>query len=157
MINYLLSDVYNLDHEHYYMQLPMLTATIADSYAQHFMWLEKTFIPGLRHGNRGYVFAEDKYNIHLAGCSLLKNGPDEKKLCCLFVDPAYRKQGIASKLIENTFQVLGTDKPVMTVSEQNLAQLMPLIKRYGFVLTNVRTGAYKSGVKEYYYNEGLAR
>ena len=157
MINYLLSTTYNPEHEHYYMQLPILTDEITKSYKKHPMWLEQTYFPGLRLGNRGYVFAEDTDLLHLSGCSLLKNGPDEKKLCCLFVDPNYRKMGIASKLIENTFQVLETDKPVMTVSEQNLSQLLPLIKLYGFELTNVRTGAYKAGVKEYYYNEGLAR
>ena len=73
---------------------------------------------------------------------------EEKKLCCLFVDPNYRGQKIASKLIEDSFELLNTNKPLMTVSQQNLGMLQKLIDRYGFELTSV---------KEYYYNEGLAR
>ena len=45
----------------------------------------------------------------------------------------------------------------MTVSQQNLGMLQKLINRYGFELTSVKESVYKSGVKEYYYNEGLAR
>ncbi len=45
----------------------------------------------------------------------------------------------------------------MTVSQQNLGMLQKLIDRYGFELTSVKESVYKPGVKEYYYNEGLAR
>ena len=79
------------------------------------------------------------------------------ELCCLFVDPNYRGQKIASKLVEDSFEVLKTNKLVMTVSQQNLGMLQKLIDRYGFELTSVKESVYKPGVKEYYYNEGLAR
>ena len=78
-------------------------------------------------------------------------------MCCLFVDPNYRGQKIASKLVEDSFTLLNTTKPVMTVSQQNLSMLQKLIDRYGFELTSVKESVYLPGVKEYYYNEGLAR
>lgn len=155
MISYLLSTTYKPEHCPLYVQVPHLTRTIQESYDSHFTWLEKKFFANLRTGGRGYVFATSGMN--LAGCSLLKNEEDEKKICCLFVDPEFRRLGIASKLIENSFEILQTEHPLITVSEQNLQQLIPLLKRYGFVHTSTKNSVYKPGVNEYYYNEGLAR
>lgn len=153
----------------FYNQLPVLTKSIGSSYPGHFEWLSNVFLGGLRDGNRGYSFAIDNNKFtdvcgghmvqmyKLAGCALLKNTDEEKKICCLFVDPEYRYQGIASHLIENSFEMLGTDKPLMTVAENNLSQLQKLINRYDFELTSVRDSVYRRGIKEYYYNEGLAK
>jgi len=169
-ISYELSNTYNPDHEPFYGQVAWLTRDILKSYSGHWDWLQDKFFPGLRENKRGYSFAVD-YNsaqsittkrgiipvYTLAGCALLKNEPEEKKLCCLFVDPNYRGQKIASKLVEDSFTLLNTTKPVMTVSQQNLSMLQKLIDRYGFELTSVKESVYLPGVKEYYYNEGLAR
>lgn len=169
-ISYELSSTYNTDHEPLYGQVAWLTREILDSYDGHWDWLQNKFFPGLKEGKRGYSFAVDYDSaqaittkrgiipVHtLAGCALLKDEPDEKKLCCLFVDPNYRGQKIASKLVEDSFEILKTNKPVMTVSQQNLGMLQKLIDRYGFELTSIKESVYKPGVKEYYYNEGLAR
>ena len=169
-IKYTLSSIYNLNHEPLYAQVAWLTRDILDSYDGHWDWLQYKFFPGLKEGKRGYSFAVDYDSTQvittkkdiipahtLAGCALLKDEPEEKKLCCLFVDPNYRGQKIASKLIENSFELLNTTKPLMTVSQQNLGMLQKLIDRYGFELTSVKESVYKPGIKEYYYNEGLAR
>ncbi len=169
-ISYLLSNTYNIDHKPFYGQVAWLTRDILKSYDSHWEWLQDKFFPNLKNGTRGYSFAVDYDNtqsittkrgiipVHtLAGCALLKNEPEEKKLCCLFVDPNYRGQKIASKLIEDSFELLNTNKPLMTVSQQNLGMLQKLIDRYGFELTSVKESVYKPGIKEYYYNEGLAR
>lgn len=169
-ISYEMSTIYNPNHEPFYGQVAWLTRDILDSYDGHWDWLQNKFFPGLKEGKRGYSFAIDQYSKQcittkrgiipvytLVGCALLKDEPDEKKLCCLFVDPNYRGQKIASKLVEDSFELLNTNKPVMTVSQQNLGMLQKLINRYGFELTSVKESVYKPGVKEYYYNEGLAR
>jgi len=169
-VKYALSNVYNPDHEPFYGQVAWLTRDILDSYDGHWDWLQDKFFPGLKEGKRGYSFAIDYDKAQaittkrgiipvyiLAGCALLKDEPDEKKLCCLFVDKSYRGQKIASKLVEDSFEILKTNKPVMTVSQQNLGMLQKLIDRYGFELTSVKESVYKPGIKEYYYNEGLAR
>lgn len=169
-LSYELSEVYNPKHEPLYHQVAWLTRDILDSYDGHWDWLQYKFFPGLKEGKRGYSFAVDYDSTQavttrrgilpthsLVGCALLKDEPDEKKLCCLFVDKSYRGQRIASKLIEDSFEILKTNKPVMTVSQQNLGMLQKLIDRYGFELTSVKESVYKPGIKEYYYNEGLAR
>lgn len=173
MIAYKKSFRYDLNDFGFYQQIPVLTKTIADSYPAHIEWIDKKFLPHLHDSTRGYSFAIDYAStiqvdnrLHpgmklvsnrLAGCSLLKNVRDEKKICCLFVDPNYRHQGIASRLIQDSFEILCTEKPLMTVSEPNLPQLQKLIDRFGFELTSVKDSVYLPGIKEYYYNEGLAR
>lgn len=170
IVSYKLSNTYNPNHEPFYGQVAWLTRDILNSYEGHWDWLQYKFFPGLKEGKRGYSFAIDPYSKQvittkkgiipvytLAGCALLKNEPDEKKLCCLFVDPNYRGQKIASKLVEDSFELLNTTKPLMTVSQQNLDMLQKLIERYNFELTSVKESVYIPGVKEYYYNEGLAR
>ena len=173
MVSYHLSNRYNLQHFGLYQQIPILTKTIAESYPGHLEWIDKKFLRHLHDSTRGYSFAVD-YDVpvrvpnllhpgqmldsyHLSGCSLLKDTKDEKKICCLFVDPAYRGQGIASQLIKNSFAILNTEKPLMTVSEHNLPQLQKLIDRFGFELTSVKNSVYLPGVREFYYNEGLVR
>jgi ribosomal protein S18 acetylase RimI-like enzyme len=173
MVSYHLSERYDLKHFGLYQQIPILTKTISDSYPGHMEWIDKKFLKQLHDGLRGYAFSVD-YNTpvkvpnllhpgqtldsyHLSGCSLLKKDKHEKKICCLFVDPNYRKQGIASRLIESSFEILGTDKPLITVSEHNLPQLKRLLEKFNFELTSVKDSVYLPGVREYYYNEGLAR
>ena len=170
-MKYKLSDHYSIEDKNYYNQLFSLTKTISDSYPGHFTWLNTKFIPGLYIGHRAYSFAIDnniqtsiqllnnkEFPIYsLIGCSLLKNTPIEKKICCLFIDKNYRRQGIASKLIQDSFEILQTTKPLITVSEQNLDQLKPLLKKFNFELTSVKDSVYLKGIKEYYYNEGLSR
>ena len=172
MITYKHSQWYNIDHAGYYPQVAWLTYEIGQTYRGHKKWLDEKFFPGLMDSyTRGYAFAIDPcsqewarvnkslptFDGTLVGCSLLKNEPEEKKICCLYVNNQYRKQGIASQLIKDSFELLDTDKPLMTVAENNLEQLTPLIKKFGFELTSVKESVYKQGVKEYYYNEGLAR
>lgn len=169
MISYLQDTKYNFSHMQYYIQLPVLTQEISKSYPGHIKWLNETFTNGLWNGTRGYSFAVDYgtkilfpygdcfdrvSTYKLSGCSLLKNTPEEKKICCLFIDPYYRKKGIASQLIRDSFEILGTEKPLITVSENNLAMLDPIIKKFNFELTSVQDSVYRKGVKEYYYNQG---
>ena len=169
MVKYLNGTDYSFDHLQFHIQVPVLTKEIGLTYPGHQKWLDTTFTQGLVDGNRGYSYAVDYHNkilfpygslldrvstYKLAGCSLLKNTPEEKKICCLFVDPQYRKQGIASQLIRESFNILQTDTPLITVAENNLPQLEPLLKKFNFELTSVLDSVYRKGVKEYYYNQG---
>ena len=152
MIKYIQSYNYKPEHQIYYNQIIPLTKSIADTYPAHIEWVDKKFLSGLKTTTeRAYSFAVDK-DI-LAGVSLLKNSPDEKKICCLFVSLDYRRLGIAAQLIENSFQLLKTNKPLMTVSNNNISQLIRLIERYKFELTRTIKGAYRPELIEYYFND----
>jgi len=91
----------------------------------------------------------------LAGCVLIKKTEEEKKICTLFVHPDYRKQGLGGKLMEQTLSELG-EHPLITVSDRNIAQLAPLLRKKGFHLSAVKKGAYRPEDTEYYFNDKKA-
>lgn len=151
-IDILQSYNYKPEHQIYYDQVLDLTHTIGGTYPGHKQWLNDKFMQGLKKGDgRAYCFAVA--GRRLTGVSLLKNTAAEKKICCLFVLPDYRRMGIASKLIQSSFEILNTQKPLMTVSNNNLEQLQPLLKHFGFELSRTQTGAYRPDLEEYFYNE----
>ena len=152
MIKYVTSYKYNTEHEIYYKQIVPLAETIVNYYPCYTDWLNNKFFYGLKSGqmHRGYVFATD--NKVLTGMALLKKDAKEKKICCLFVKPEYRNQGIATNLVKQSIILLQTDMPLVTISEQNLSMFLPLFKNFGFKITETKCGIYKQGVKEYYFN-----
>jgi ribosomal protein S18 acetylase RimI-like enzyme len=129
-----------------------LTESINETYPQHTAWYWDKFVPGIDEGKRVLVAAIEEESGVLAGVALLKNTPEEKKICTLFIDPSHRNKGLASALIRQSMTALGTDKPEITVSSGNYPQLSKLLGKYGFDLTKVIHGAYKAGEAEYYFN-----
>ncbi len=152
MIQYVTSYEYNVKHDVYYKQIMSFAEIIASNYPDYTNWLNNKFFYELKSGQmqRGYVFALD--NKVLSGMALLKKDTSEKKICCLFVKPEYRKQGIATNLIKQSIILLQTNKPLVTISEPNLAMFLPLFKNFGFRITEIKNGIYKQGIKEYYFN-----
>ena len=128
-----------------------LTKPICDTYSSHDDWFKSKFVPNIQKGERIYIVSFDD-NENLTGCSLLKDTKQEKKICTLFVNPKYRKQGIASVLLDASLNVLN-NKAVMTVADKNLSQLLSLIKKYNFELTSVKKDVYTKGSVEYFFNE----
>ena len=152
MIQYVTSYKYNIEHEIYYKQIMQFAETIVNYYPCYTDWLNNKFFYGLKSDTmrRGYVFAVD--NNVLSGIALLKKDAQEKKICCLFVKPEYRKQGIATNLIRQSISLLQIDRPLITISEQNLSLFLPLFRNFGFEITEIKHGIYKKGIKEYYFN-----
>lgn len=125
--------------------------SINDTYSGHTDWYKNVFLPGLKKGERIYVVAQDE-NENLAGCVLIKNTNDEKKICTLFVSPLFRKQVLATKLMETSLKELG-EHPLITVSSKNMAQLKPLLDKMGFHLSGKRRGVYGAKDTEFYFND----
>ncbi len=140
---------YHPEHEALYQEMLDMTSVI--TYPGHEKWYRETFLPGLKKGERMYVVATDDGG-KLAGCVLIKNTADEKKICTLFVDPDFRKRGVARELMEASLKELG-EHPLITVSSRNLNQLNPLLKHFRFHLSASRQGAYGKGDTEYYFND----
>lgn len=79
----------------------------------------------------------------------------ESKICTLFVYDDYRNRGYGLKLFEKCFAILGTRKPLLTVSEENHEQFKKIFDHYGFELTCEDIGMYREGKKEFVYNGKL--
>lgn len=101
-----------------------------------------------------YIVALDDQNI-LAGCIFAKNTPDEKKICTLFVNPLFKRQGIGKKLLETAIKELG-ELPLITVSSRNISQLKPLLDHFGFHLSATKKGIYGQNDTEFYFNDKKA-
>lgn len=87
----------------------------------------------------------------IAGVLITKDG-FEKKICTLRVNEQYRRRGIGSYLMQYSFNLLNTDKPIITVSENNLFEFNPLLKRFGFDLKKIYYNYYMLGKNEYSFN-----
>ncbi len=88
----------------------------------------------------------------VVGIAILKNTLAEKKICTLRVNEAFRGKGIGSCLIEQAFEELETDKPLMTVPEETLGQFGNLLRRYDFRCNEESVGMYRHGFAEYLFN-----
>ena len=142
---------YHKEHRGLYRTLFVMTQPVGEVYDNYADWYKKTFIPGLKNGERGYIVAkEDKGQV--IGCALLKNTADEKKICTLFVRSDWRGRGVGTELMKSSLQILGP-RPLLTVSQKNIAQFRPLLQRFGFELSA------KKRVKdriEYHFNDQRA-
>ena len=142
------------EHKKLYNDILSLTYSINDTYPQHSTWFKEKFLTGLKNKERIYIVAQDEEG-KLAGCVLIKKTEEEKKICTLFVHPDYRKQGLGGKLMEQTLSELG-EHPLITVSDRNIAQLAPLLRKKVFHLSAVKKGAYRPEDTEYYFNDKKA-
>ncbi len=142
---------YHPEHTKLYEDILSLTMPIKDTYSGYTDWYKNVFLPGLKKGERMYIVAQDE-NENLAGCVLIKNTKYEKKICTLFVNPLFRKQGLATQLMKISLTELG-EHPLITVSSRNIFQLKPLLDKMGFHLSDKRKGAYGTEDMEFYFND----
>ena len=112
--------------------------------------LIKFFLEGLKKQERACVVAKNEEN-KLIGCALLKKTENETKICTLFVDEAYRGQGIGRQMMHRSIEFLGK-QPALSVSEKNLEMMKPLLQEFGFKLSGYQKGAYQSQNTEFYFN-----
>lgn len=132
-------------------EIYLLTEEILKDYPQHKEWYFNKHLPFvLQNKNREILFAV-KHN-EICGVAFLKN-EEEKKLCTLFVKRSERGKGIGKALIEKAFEILGTTKPVLSVSQDNLTKLRKYIKRYCWKQTSQIKNKYINGKNEIYFNE----
>ena len=141
------------EHQKLYQDILKLTLSVQESYPNYQKWYKNTFLEGLKKGERIILMIEN--NGKLLGCALLKKTTIERKLCTLFVRPDYRKQGIGSRLLERTTEILG-QKPLASVSEKNMKGVFSLFNHFGFHLSGKKKGKYLPQNTEYYFNDERA-
>ena len=147
-------DSFRPEHEPLYAQILNLAQTVRPAYPGYDRWFREIFMPGLLRKERMYIVAQDDSGA-LAGYALIKKTAEEKKICTLFVDPKFRKQGLGQQLMKRTLAVLGP-RPLITVSGRNLPQLAGLLDAFGFQLSAVKKGVYRADDAEYYFNDPKA-
>lgn len=118
-------------------------------------WYVNQFSKSVLNGEGSLILAKDNMG-KLAGCALLKNTEEEKKIRCLRVDPAYSGSGLGIRLIDKSIELLEFEKPNVTVCEEMFHHYSrPFINRYGFNIERVSKGLYRPKKFEYHFNHGV--
>ena len=126
-----------------------LTKVLNKIYPNYYNWFYNIQIIGVKNSNRDILFIENNNKI-VSICSVKYS---EKKICTLFTKEKFRRKGYASKLIDETIKILNTNKPLVTINENNLIYYQRFINKYNWELTNIKKDLYIQGKKEYFYNE----
>ena len=114
------------------------------------MWLSGRVMPGLYSGDRRLLV--EARNGVLAGIAIVKDDGLEKKLCCLRVMPKFQGTGLGLRLFDRAFESLRTEKPLLSVSEEQKPRFERLFEYYGFSVEGVAIGYYRPKKLEYSVN-----
>jgi len=123
---------------------------LRESYPGFDEWLLGKVIPGIYAGERTAVV--ELRDSAVAGLLIVKHSDTEKKLCTLRVRPDFESRGLGVRLFETAFDLLGTDRPLLSVSEPSIPNFSRLFTHFGFSKEAVYGGRYLPHVDEFSYN-----
>lgn len=133
----------------------IVTDFICTDYHNYFEWFWTKEIPRVFKGTGEVIFCTIGSNV--AGVAFLKKDITERKICTLLVVEGFRGKHIGTRLLEQSFEYLGTTKPLITIADYRLPEFTHIIKKYGWVQTQImREGYYNKHSREYVFNGKLA-
>ena len=117
-------------------------------------WLTKKVVPGLCSGERTALIEYRESTP--VGLLIVKHTVDEKKLCTLRVRPHFECKGLGVRLFETAFELLETDRPLLSVSENALSKFSKIFEHFGFSHDASYEGVYLPKVVEFSFNGVLS-
>lgn len=103
------------------------------------IWYKNLFSASLTLDNdREILLCLD--NKRVAGVAILKYS--EQKVCTLRVSKGYRGRSIGTRLLTNSFELLDTSRPLITVRSTRLKEYQRLFERFGFRMEDRRYAYY---------------
>lgn len=120
-----LSDFTDINFSKAINELFILTKFNIKQYPGYVNWFYGTCIPGVIRDEREIYFALD--GLTLSGLSVVKKSKDERKLCTLYVDEDRRHESIGRKILDKSFEYLGTTKPLITIPENRINTFQKII------------------------------
>ena len=109
-------------------------------YPNHYHWFHEKFCKELDGKAREIIFCLNG-GIPV-GIVFLKNSKDEKKICTIYVEKAYRNIGIGTQLLLKSFTFLNTTKPLITMPEYKVKDFDNIIKTYNWEKTEIIESCY---------------
>lgn len=125
-------------------EIYLLTDYNKSQYPEYYKWFFSKNIPRVINGSGDIIFYLD--GLEVVGISILKND-DEKKLCTFMVNPEYRKMGHSKLLLEDSFEYLKTEKPVITIPEFRMIEFSSIIDAYGWEETSIIDNYYSKEIE----------
>lgn len=132
--------------------LPELTQ-LSTLYPAFSKWYGDKVVPGLLVGERTVLLRF--VGRQLGGIAIVKNTISEKKLCCLRVLPDFEGSGLGIKLFQDAFEVLCTDKPLLSVAEEQMSRFSKIFSHFGFEIEGEYKELYRKSRTEYSFNGSL--
>lgn len=129
--------------------IPVLLSNIDKKYPNFLDWYTKKVIPSLKFGSRNIIVAMSSDEI--TGFSIIKKA-EERKICTLWVAESVRGNNIARGLVKNSIISLNTDRPLITVPEEDIFALSSIFRDFGFSHTASYFGYYRNKKFEHVYN-----
>lgn len=123
---------------------------LRSSYPHFDAWFSSKVLPGIHTGERTLLIEER--NCGAVGLLILKHTTSEKKLCTLRVRPEYESKGLGVRLFHTAFELLGTERPLLSVSRPAELKFHRLFDYFGFAREAVYQGRYLPMVDELAYN-----
>ena len=108
-------------------------------YQNYCNWYYQKNIPRVLDGSGDIIFYLDGFNI--VALSVLKKTPEERKICTLLTTEDYRKKGFSKLLLEDSFEFLETDKPLITIPANKIDEFSSIITAYDWKETQ-KTNEY---------------
>ena len=127
MEKFVLSEMHNKNFSKAVNGIYLLTDYNNSQYPDYYKWYFSKSIPRVLNGTGDIIFYLD--GLEIVGISILKNST-EKKLCTFMINSEYRKKGYSKLLLEDSFEYLKTDKPVITIPEFRLDEFSSIINAY---------------------------
>lgn len=123
---------------------------LRSSYPNFDDWFMTRVLPGIYTGERTLIIEERGSTV--VGLLILKHTANEKKLCTLRVRPEFENRGLGVRLFETAFERLGTERPLLSISESTLPKFFRVFKHFGFAQVGAYRGLYLPHVHEFSYN-----
>jgi hypothetical protein len=113
-------------------------------------WLWRKVVPGISKGERSVVI--ETRESRAVGLLIVKHSKIEKKLCTVRVRPHFENKGLGLKLFATAFELLETERPLLSVSESALPRFSRIFDHFGFAQEGIYEGVYRPKVFEYSFN-----
>ena len=140
MERYVLSKMSDKNFSKAVAAIYMQTTYNNDQYPEYLKWFYTVNLPRIFKGEGDIIFYLD--GLEVVSLSTLKNS-DEKKICTLLVNEDYRKKGYSKQILEDSFEYLQTETPLLTIPTKSLEEFDKIINAYHWSESS-RTDEYYS-------------
>lgn len=147
-INY--ASLFSYDRQVSLLQINHFLSDISVLYPNFNDWLQYKFYQPSHESQRKIIIAHN--GTALLGVALLKKSHNENKICTLYTSPFHQGQGIGSQLVDLSLQYFDSPDVLITVAQEKLIELAPILKSKGFVCTASIKGMYRPENTELFFN-----
>lgn len=122
-----------------------ITSSIEKDYPNHKKWFYDKFVNELDGKKREIIFGVKDNQI--AGVIFLKKEVDEKKICTIFIRENYRKDGLGTLLLQESFKFLKTEQPLISMPDYKEACFKKIIDKYKWKNTQSIKSLYSNNAE----------